>query len=108
MNKIEMTIVGAAITGVVGYVIVQKMKKSDIENKESYENSYKINTGFDKQEKSSAQTKVEEIQSRHIEADEIMKTSLNKIFNGDDSASVKSENEKSFDDMSDDLEDLLK
>ena len=60
------------------------------------------------QAKSSVQTKSEEMQSRHLEADEMMKTSLDKIFNGDESVSVQSENEQNFDEVSDDLADLLK
>ena len=46
--------------------------------------------------------------SRHLEADEMMKISLDKIFNGDGLVSVQSENEQSFDVVSDDLADLLK
>ena len=124
MNKVKMIIAGVAIIGVAGYVIAKTMKNSDTENKAESENTDNYNTEDSKKEKlrerenilkqvqeqakSSVQTKSEEMQSRHLEADEMMKTSLDKIFNGDESISVQSENEQNFDEVSDDLADLLK
>ena len=124
MKKVEMIIAGAAIIGVAGYVVAKKMKNSDTENKAESENADNYNTEDSKQKKlheqgitlkqaqeqakSSAQTKSDEMMSRHLEADEMMKTSLDKIFNGDGLVSVQSENEQSFDVVSDDLADLLK
>lgn len=119
-----MIIAGVAIIGVAGYVVAKKMKNSDTENKAESENTDNYITEDSKKEKlrerenilkqvqeqakSSVQTKSEEMQSRHLEADEMMKTSLDKIFNGDESVSVQSENEQNFDEVSDDLADLLK
>ena len=124
MNKVKMIIAGVAIIGVAGYVVAKTMKNSDTENKVESENTDNYITEDSKKEKlrerenilkqvqeqakSSVQTKSEEMQSRHLEADEMMKISLDKIFNGDESVSVQSENEQNFDEVSDDLADLLK
>ena len=124
MNKVKMIIAGVAIIGVAGYVIAKTMKNSDTENKAESENTDNYNTEDSKKEKlrerenilkqvqeqakSSVQTKSEEMKSRHLESDEMMKTSLDKIFNGEDSVSVQSENGQSFDEVSDDLVGLLK
>ena len=124
MNKVEMIIAGVAIIGVTGYVVAKTMKNSDTENKVESENTDDYITEDSKKEKlrerenilkqvqeqakSSVQTKSEEMQSQKLEADEMMKTSLDKIFNGDESVSVQSENEQNFDEVSDDLADLLK
>lgn len=114
MNKVEMIIAGAALAAVSSYIVVKIRKNSKIEKKIESEVAEASKTEENKQEKlreqakSSDQTKSEEMQSRHLEADELMKTSLDKIFNGDDSVSVQPENEQSFDEMSDDLADLLK
>ena len=124
MNKVKMIIAGVAIIGVAGYVVAKTMKNSDTENKVESENTDNYITEDSKKEKlrerenilkqvqeqakSSVQTKSEEMQSLHLEADEMMKTSLDKIFNGDESVSVQSENEQNFDEVSDDLADLLK
>ena len=124
MNKVEMIIAGVAIIGVTGYVVAKTMKNSDTENKVESENTDNYITEDSKKEKlrerenilkqvqeqakSSVQTKSEEMQFRHLEADEMMKISLDKIFNGDGLVSVQSENEQSFDVVSDDLADLLK
>ena len=124
MNKVKMIIAGVAIIGVAGYVVAKTMKNSDTENKVESENTDDYITEDSKKEKlrerenilkqvqeqakSSVQTKSEEMQSLHLEADEMMKTSLDKIFNGDESVSVQSENEQNFDEVSDDLADLLK
>lgn len=124
MKKVEMIVAGAVIMGVAGYVVAKTMKNFDIESKAESEKTDNFNIGDSKQEKlheqesileqvqeqakSSVQTKSEEMKSRHLEADEMMKTSLDKIFNGEDSVSVQSENEQSFDEVSDDLVGLLK
>lgn len=124
MNKVEMIIAGAALAAVSSYIVLKIRKNSKIEKKIESEVAEASKTEENKQEtlreqenilkqvqeqaKSSDQTKSEEMQSRHLEADELMKTSLDKIFNGDDSVSVQPENEQSFDEMSDDLADLLK
>ncbi|MDN6349928.1 MAG: hypothetical protein L0J78_11045, partial [Lactococcus lactis] len=88
MNKVEMIIAGVAIIGVAGYVVAKKMKNSDTENKAESENTDNYITEDSKKEKlrerenilkqvqeqakSSVQTKSEEMQSRHLEADEMM------------------------------------